>query len=184
MKNKVNIIFGTFLSVLLVTGLLALAGCAPSAITASDNRQPTAVPQTAYPAKSPALPQNVSPSASRLTPFPPVVSPLPPSDSSGVVSVVLAGYVNHGPLQATVMAVKDVVAKYGNKVKLTVVDLSTAAGQSYFKKYGLTAHMNIIINGRYEYMINGEEVVFQWFEGTIWTKEDLDAVLASLVNKQ
>ncbi len=182
MKSKLNIRVGILLSALLLIGLLALAGCAPAITTTSNNGAPV-LPGITYSPKSPSLPQTPSGSAARLTPYPPAVSPLPPSDSSGVVSVILAGYINHGPLQPTVRAVKDVVAKYGNKVKLTVVDLSTTAGQNYFKTYGLTAHMNIIINGRYEYIINGEEVVFQWFEGVEWTKEDLDAVLASLVNR-
>jgi len=182
MKNKINITFGTLLPVLLLAGLLALAGCGPAA-TAANNGQPSIVPGANYSIKSPALPQTPSGSAIALAPFPPVVSPLPPSDSSGVVSVVLAGYINHGPLQPTVKAVKDIVAKYGDKVRLTVVDLSTTAGQNYFKANDLTAHMNVIINGKYEYSINGKDVVFQWFEGVDWTKEDLDAVLSSLVNK-
>ena len=180
MKSKISVTLGILISVALSAGLSALAGCGPAA-TAANNEQPSVVPGTNYSIKSPVSPQTPPSSSKAPAPFPPVVSPLPPSDSSGVVSVVMAGYINHGPLQSTVMAVKDVVKKYGNKVKLTVVDLSTTAGQNYFKANDLTAHMNIIINGRYEYNINGNDVVFQWFEGTIWTKEDLDAVLMSLV---
>jgi hypothetical protein len=40
----------------------------------------------------------------------------------------------------------------------------------------------VIINGRYRYKVNGRDVTFQWFEGTQWTKEDLDAVISDLLN--
>jgi hypothetical protein len=99
------------------------------------------------------------------------------------VKVVVAGYMSHGPLTPTVQAIKDVLAKYGDKVAVTWVDLGTKEGAAYFKQNGLTAHMNVIINGKYTYEVNGKTVTFQWFEGQQWNKADLDAVLASLVSK-
>ena len=42
--------------------------------------------------------------------------------------------------------------------------------------------MNVIINGKYTYQVNGKDVTFQWFEGQQWTKADLDAI--SLVSKE
>lgn len=98
------------------------------------------------------------------------------------VDVVVAGYINHGPLQATVAAIKDVTSKYGDKVNVTWVDLQTPEGEDYFKHHGLSAHMNVIINGKYTYEVNGKAVTFQWFEGQQWTKADLDAVISSLLN--
>jgi hypothetical protein len=80
-------------------------------------------------------------------------------------------------------AIKEVLAKYGDKVNVTWVDLATTQGQDYFKEHGLTAHMNVIINGKYEYQVNGKDVTFQWFEGQQWTKQDLDAVLGNLLNQ-
>jgi hypothetical protein len=82
-----------------------------------------------------------------------------------------------------VQAIKDVLAKYGDKVKVTWVDSSTQQGQDYFKEHGLTAHMNVIINGTSKYFVNGRDVEFQWFEGQQWTRKDLDTVLAGLVGK-
>lgn len=113
----------------------------------------------------------------------PTSATLATSSSPGAVKVVVAGYINHGPMQATVQAIKDVLAKYDDKVDVSWVDLSAKEGQSYFKQYGLTAHMNVIINGKYQYQVNGKTVTFQWFEGQQWTRQDLDAVIASLVNK-
>jgi len=101
--------------------------------------------------------------------------------SDAKVDVVVAGYINHGPMQPTVSAIKEVLAKYGDKVSVTWIDLATSQGQAYFSAHGLSAHMNILINGKYSYRINGKDVTFQWFEGQQWTKADLDAVLASLV---
>jgi len=99
------------------------------------------------------------------------------------VDVVVAGFINHGPLQPTVQAIKEVLAKYVDKVKVTWVDSSTQQGQDYFKAHGLTAHMNVIINGTSRYQVNGKTVDFLWFEGQQWTKKDLDTVLAGLINK-
>jgi hypothetical protein len=95
----------------------------------------------------------------------------------------VAGYINHGPLQPTVQAIKDVLSKYGDRVKVTWIDLSTQQGQDYYTVHGLTAHMNVIINGTSRYQVNGKTVDFLWFEGQQWTKKDLDTVLAGLVNK-
>jgi hypothetical protein len=103
--------------------------------------------------------------------------------TSSVVDVVVAGYINHGPLQPTVMAIKDVLSKYGDRVKVTWVDSSTTQGQDYFKAHGLTAHMNVIINGTSRYQVSGKTVDFLWFGGQQWTRKDLDAVLAGLINK-
>ena len=106
-----------------------------------------------------------------------------PAVATNAVDVVVAGFINHGPLQPTVQAIKDVLTKYGDKVKVTWVDSSTQQGQDYFKAHGLTAHMNVIINGTSRYQVNGKTVDFLWFEGQQWTKKDLDTVLAGLINK-
>lgn len=110
-------------------------------------------------------------------------STISPGSGAKVVDVVVAGYYNHGPLQPTVQAIKQVTSKYGDKVAITWIDLSTKEGEDYFKEHGLSAHMNIIINGKYEYNVNGKDVIFQWFEGQQWTKTDLDTVLSNLVSK-
>ncbi len=87
-------------------------------------------------------------------------------------------------MQPTVQAIKDVLAKYGDKVQSTWVDMNTAEGAAYFQANKLTAHMNVIINGTSTYTVNGKSVTFQWFEGQGWTRQDLDAVLASLTSQQ
>ena len=112
----------------------------------------------------------------------PIATPSTPANPNAV-KVVVAGYMNHGPLRSTVQAIKDVLAKYGNKVDVTWVDLGTKDGAAYFKANNITAHMNVIINGKVTYNVNGKNVTFQWFEGQQWTRQDLDTVLAGLVSK-
>jgi len=152
---------------------LASTGCSPQSsaskptqsqleTSVSDNKESTSGPYaTTQPAKE------VSSPTVETTP----------------VSVVVAGYINHGPLQPTVRAIKEVLSKYDDKVAVTWIDLATTEGQTYFQDHGLTAHMNVIINGTSRYQVDGKTVDFEWFEGQQWTKTDLDAVLASLVNK-
>lgn len=98
------------------------------------------------------------------------------------VEVVVLGMINHGPMQPTVNAIKEVTLKYGSDVTLKLIDLESEEGQKYSQEHGLTAHLNVVINGKYQYNINGKDVTFQWFEGQQWTKEDLDAVISNLLN--
>jgi uncharacterized Zn-binding protein involved in type VI secretion len=112
-----------------------------------------------------------------------VVQPASAAVAANVIDVVVAGYINHGPLQPTVTAIKDVLSKYSDRVKVTWVDSATQQGQDYFKAHGLTAHMNVIINGTSRYQVNGKTVDFLWFEGQQWNRKDLDTVLSGLVNK-
>ncbi len=162
-----------FLFGLLIIGFSVATGCSSqssagstpiqsqSETSVSDNKESTSIPSATQ------TPTEVTS---------PIVQTSP-------VSVVIAGYINHGPMQPTVRAIKEVLSKYDDKVAVTWVDLDTTEGQSYFQEQELTAHMNVIINGTSRYQVNGRTVDFEWFEGQQWTETDLDAVLASLVNK-
>lgn len=102
--------------------------------------------------------------------------------SDNVVNVVVVG-VTHGPMQPTISAIKSVTDKYGDRINVTWLDLGTPEGAQYAQEHQLTAHMNILINGNYQFSHNGKNIAFQWFEGQGWTKDDLDAVIAdSLAN--
>ena len=101
----------------------------------------------------------------------------------GVVNVVVAGYINHGPMQPSVNAIKEVLAKYGDKVLASWIDKDTAEGNAFLTAHRLTAHLNVIINGSSSYEVNGKQISFTWFEGDNWTKGDLDAVISGLASK-
>jgi hypothetical protein len=104
------------------------------------------------------------------------------STSGEKVNIDVAGYINHGPLQPTVNAIKEVISKYDDKLNVKWINLETEDGQKYFQDHGLSAHLNILINGSYKYMLDGKEVDFQWFEGQSWTKEKLDAVIGDIIS--
>ncbi|HEX7364236.1 MAG TPA: hypothetical protein VF366_03615 [Dehalococcoidia bacterium] len=158
---------------MLIIGLLALTACSSpsSAISApAQSQSETNLSDN----------KEAAPGYSATTQPPEeVISPTIPASP---VSVVVAGYINHGPLQPTVRAIKEVLSKYDDKVTVTWIDLNTAQGQSYFQEHGLTAHMNVIINGKSRYEVDGKTVDFEWFEGQQWTEEELDSVLASLIH--
>jgi hypothetical protein len=100
------------------------------------------------------------------------------------VDVVVLGMINHGPMQPTVNAIKEVTSKYGEQVNVQWLDLESSEGQQYAEKHDLSAHLNIVINGKYQYNVNRKTITFQWFEGQQWTKEDLNAVIFDLINNK
>jgi hypothetical protein len=102
--------------------------------------------------------------------------------STDKVNIDVAGYINHGPMQPTIEAIKEVTSKYGDKVTVNWIDSTTDEGQKYFKDHGLSAHLNVLINGDYKYKLDGKEVTFQWFEGQYWSKGDLDAVISDVLS--
>jgi hypothetical protein len=173
MRIKQTGLTAAFLLSLLLIGTIIPAACASqsSAGNPPPQSQPVINPldnteSTSAPSRAPAPSEETAP---------PVVPASP-------VSVVIAGYINHGPMQPTVRAIKEVLSKYDGNVDVTWVDLATSQGRTYFQEHGLTAHMNVIINGKSEYEINGKTVDFEWFEGQQWTEEELDTVLASLIH--
>jgi len=174
MRTRPAFLTAALLLILLTIGILIPAAC-------------TSQPRPSNPPAQSQLETN-QPNNPESTTAPTTTSEPPEEAGSSVVptspvSVVVAGYINHGPLQPTVQAIKDVLSKYDDKVSVTWIDLATTEGQTYFQEHGLTAHMNVIINGSSTYQVDGKTVVFEWFEGQQWTREELDAVLANLINK-
>ena len=110
-------------------------------------------------------------------------SPNATAQGNDTVQIVVVGHINMGPMLPTVAAIKEVTSKYGDSVNVTWIDLQTQKGAEYAYEHDLTAHMNVVINGSYEYNVNGKAVRFQWFEGQQWTKDDLDTVISSILSK-
>jgi len=104
------------------------------------------------------------------------------SNTGDKVNIDVAGYINHGPLQPTVNAIKDVISKYEDKLNVKWIDLETEDGQKYFQDHDLSAHMNVLINGKYKYKVDGKDVDFEWFEGQNWNSDDLDAVINDVLS--
>ncbi len=107
---------------------------------------------------------------------------VPGVHAAAKMDVVVVGDLSHGPMQPSIRAIKEVTSKYGDQINVVWLDLDNADGIKYAEEHGLSAHLNILINGHYQFLVNGRKVTFQWFEGTEWTKNDLDAVLSGLLN--
>ena len=174
MRTRPSVLTAAMLLMLLTIGIFIPAACTPQPPA---NNQPA---QSQFGTNQPDNPESTTAPPTTSEPSEEAVSSAVPISP---VNVVVAGYINHGPLQPTVQAIKDVLSKYDDEVSVTWIDLATPEGQSYFQEHGLTAHMNVIINGTSTYQVNGKTVVFEWFEGQQWTREQLDAVLANLINK-
>jgi hypothetical protein len=159
---------------MLIIGFSASIGCSPRSSSRSASTQSQSETSVSDNKESTSVPSATTQSRTEAS---------SPTVQTGPVSVVIAGYINHGPMQPTVRAIKEVLSKYGDKVAVTWIDFATTQGQNYFQDHGLTAHMNVIINGTSTYQVKGKTVVFEWFEGQQWTKADLDTVLANLINK-
>jgi hypothetical protein len=111
-----------------------------------------------------------------------------PSGGPGVVLVDIA-YLNHGPVLDVLDHVNRVLAKYGDRLKVSRYDLDTPTGDTFAKAKRLTGHtpLAIFINGSMDVTLNGHRVRFYSFpqgEGTgmvaegAWTIDMLDAALA------
>jgi hypothetical protein len=156
---------GTLFAFALIGLLVSLVGCAVSASAPGTTAAPSTTTSAAQPATN--IPKTVE----------------TPKTPQNIISVAVVGTIKHGPMQPTVQAIKDVLAKYGDKVNTTWYDMITTDGAKYAKDHNLDAHLNILINGTYKYTVDGKTIEFQWFEGQQWTKQDLDTVLSTLSNK-
>lgn len=107
---------------------------------------------------------------------------IPFISASEIVKIDVAGYISHGPMQPTIDAIKEVTSKYGDKVNVSWYDMNTADGSKFMTDNHLSAHLNILIDGKYTYLVNNKQVTFQWFEGQQWTKADLDSVISDTLN--
>jgi hypothetical protein len=107
---------------------------------------------------------------------------IPLISATDVVKIDVAGYISHGPMQPTIDAIKEVTSKYGDKVNVSWYDMGTDSGSKFMNDNHLSAHLNILIDGKYTYQLNNKTVTFQWFEGQGWTKADLDEVISNRLN--
>jgi hypothetical protein len=111
--------------------------------------------------------------------------------TAAVVTVDIA-YLDHPPVMAVLDQVNRVLAKYGDRLKVSRYDLDTPAGDTFAKAKRLTGHvpLAIFINGSMDVTLNGHRVRFYSFpqgEGTgmvaegAWTIDALDAVLGQAI---
>lgn len=103
-------------------------------------------------------------------------------------------YLNHGPLEPTIEQMKQIFAKYGNRVSVSWYDEETAGGEQFKAKKGIRQHMPLVIwfDGKFALPVNGNEIKFvgfptgsgpSFFQGK-WTMNDLSSALDLITNKK
>ena len=103
-------------------------------------------------------------------------------------------FLNHGPLQPTIAQMKQIFAKYGNKISVSWYDEETAGGEQLKAKKGIRQHVPLVIwfDGNYSLPVNGNEIRFvgfptgsgpAFFQGK-WTMDDLSSALEQITHKK
>ena len=119
--------------------------------------------------------------------IPAAVLPAPP------VSVEIL-YMNHGPLQPTIRAIRELCNGYGKAVAVSWYDFESPEGEKFMAQKGIHEHMplTIWIAGKTTVRINGKEVQFVGFptgsgppsfQGK-WTLDDLRVALDQAAGKK
>jgi len=54
-------------------------------------------------------------------------------------------YMNHGPLQATISKVKEVLSGFGDKLTVSWYDFDSAEGEKFMAKKGIKQHIPLVI---------------------------------------
>ena len=103
-------------------------------------------------------------------------------------------YMNHGPLQPTIRAIRELCNGYGKAVAVSWYDFESPEGEKFMAQKGIHEHMplTIWIAGKTTVRINGKEVQFVGFptgsgppsfQGK-WTLDDLRVALDQAAGKK
>jgi hypothetical protein len=103
-------------------------------------------------------------------------------------------YMNHGPLQATIKAIRALCGEYGKALTVAWYDSDSPDGEKFMAKKGVHQHVPLVIwiAGKPVLKINGKEVQFVGFptgsgppsfQGG-WTMGDLRAALDLATGKK
>jgi hypothetical protein len=109
--------------------------------------------------------------------------------ASGPV-VVDVLFMNHGPLRPTLDQLKDLFAKYGDKLSVRWHDFESQEGETFMAKMGITSHVPLVIwiNGKDSMDIDGTSCTFSGFPSGSgpatfqgkWTLEQVGKALDSV----
>ncbi|MDR1510856.1 MAG: hypothetical protein LBS53_14625 [Synergistaceae bacterium] len=99
------------------------------------------------------------------------------------VKVDAVGFFSHAPMRGTREAIVDACAKFGGQVALTFYDETKSEGQDFMRDKGLSGHipMRLYVNGKNTFTLEGREVSFSDFVGRKWRAEDLERVIALII---
>jgi len=99
-------------------------------------------------------------------------------------------YMNHGPMQPTLRALKALFERYAQNTQVFWYDFDADSGKAFMKKNGINAHIPLLIylNGAYSVRVGDRNVTFMGFptgagpyqfQGK-WSLNDLESALQSL----
>jgi len=99
-------------------------------------------------------------------------------------------YMNHGPMQPTLRALKALFQRYAQKAQVFWYDFDADSGKAFMKKKGIQAHIPLLIylNGAYSLRVGDRNVSFMGFptgagpyqfQGK-WNLKDLESALDAL----
>lgn len=99
-------------------------------------------------------------------------------------------FMNHGPLRPTLDQLKDVFAKYGDKLSVRWHDFESQEGEKFMAKMGITSHVPLVIwiNGKNSAEVDGVSCTFTGFPSGAgpamfqgkWTVEQVGKALDAL----
>ena len=103
-------------------------------------------------------------------------------------------YMNHGPLQPTLKAIRELCNGYGKAVAVSWYDFESPGGEKFMAKKGVHQHLPLVvwIAGKPAVKVNGKEIEFVGFptgsgppsfQGK-WTLEDLREALDQAAGKK
>ena len=99
-------------------------------------------------------------------------------------------YMNHGPMQPTLRALRALFQRYGRNAHVSWYDFDADSGKAFMKKKGIQAHIPLLIylNGAYSVRVGDRNVSFMGFptgagpyqfQGK-WSLNDLESALQAL----
>jgi len=103
-------------------------------------------------------------------------------------------YMNHGPLQDSLMEIRKVFSGYEGKITISWYDFESDEGEKFMAKKGIRRHIPLVIwmDNQVKFRVDGKEITFagfptgsgpQFFQGK-WTTTDLQRVLDQLTGKK
>jgi len=119
---------------------------------------------------------------------------IPWSGLAGTPVKVEVLYMNHGPLQASLQEIRNVLSQFKGKIIVSWYDFESKEGEEFMVKKKITQHIPLAIwmDDQVKFRVDGKDTVFAgfptgsgpaFFQGK-WTMADLQRVLNQLTGKK
>ncbi len=99
-------------------------------------------------------------------------------------------FMNHGPMQPTIRALKDLIQRYPGGIEARWYDYDRESGKTFMNKNNIQGHIPllIVVNGSATHMVQGRRITFSGFPSGAgpyqfqgkWSLNDLENLLQTL----